>query len=73
MIIMHLVITSLFGQPLLQLGGDEVTLLTLRRMSADKVMKEKELEYQENDGKLDEDNGPQRAAYSHLPESVYIQ
>jgi hypothetical protein len=53
--------------------GYEASLVSVLCIRIDKIWKEKELEYQEDDGKLDKDDGPERLAQGHLPETIVIE
>ena len=53
--------------------GNEASLVSILCIRIDKIRKEKELEYQEDDGKLDEDDGPERLAQGHRPETIVIE
>ena len=53
--------------------GYEASLVSVLGICIDKVRKEEELEHQENDGKLDEDDGPERLAQGHCPETIVIE
>ena len=53
--------------------GYEASLVSILCIRIDKVRKEKELEHQEDDGKLDEDDGPERLAQGHRPETIVIE
>ena len=53
--------------------GYEDSLVSILCICIDKVRKEKELEHQEDDGKLDEDDGPERLAQGHRPEAIIIE
>ena len=53
--------------------GYEASLVSILCICIDKVRKEKELEHQEDDGKFDEDDGPERLAQGHLPETIVIE
>ena len=53
--------------------GYEACLVSILCICIDKVRKEKELEHQEDDGKLDEDDGPERLAQGHRPEAIIIE
>ena len=53
--------------------GNEASLVSVLCIRIDKVRKEKELEHQEDDGKLDEDDGPERLAQGHRPEAIIIE
>ena len=52
---------------------NEACLVSVLCIRIDKIRKEKELEHQEDDGKLDEDDGPERLAQGHLPETIVIE
>ena len=53
--------------------GNEASLVSILCIRIDKIRKEEELEHQEDDGKLDEDDGPERLAQGHLPETIVIE
>ena len=53
--------------------GYEASLISILCICIDKVWKEEEFEHQEDDGKLDEDDGPERLAQGHLPEAIIIE
>ena len=53
--------------------GYEASLVSILSIRIDKVRKEKELEHQEDDGKLDEDDSPERLAQGHRPETIVIE
>ena len=53
--------------------GYESSLVSILCICIDKIRKEKELEHQEDDGKLDEDDGPERLAQGHRPETIIIE
>ena len=53
--------------------GNEASLVSILCIRIDKIRKEEELEHQEDDGKLDEDDGPERFAQGHLPETIVIE
>ena len=53
--------------------GNEASLVSVFCIRIDKIRKEKELEHQKDDGKLDEDDGPERLAQGHLPETIVIE
>ena len=53
--------------------GYEACLVSVLGIRIDKIRKEKELEYQEDDGKLDEDDCPERLAQGHRPETIVIE
>ena len=53
--------------------GYESSLVSILCICIDKIRKEEELEHQEDDGKLDEDDGPERLAQGHLPETIVIE
>ena len=52
--------------------GYEASLVSVLGIRIDKIRKE-ELEHQEDDGKLDEDDGPERLAQGHRPETIVIE
>ena len=51
----------------------EASLVSILCICIDKIRKEEEFEHQEDDGKLDEDDGPERLAQGHLPETIVIE
>ena len=53
--------------------GYEASLVSVLGIRIDKIRKEEELEHQEDDGKLDEDDSPQRLAQGHRPETIVIE
>ena len=53
--------------------GDKARLVSVLGIRIDKIWKEEELEHQEDDGKLDEDDGPERLAQGHRPETIVIE
>ena len=53
--------------------GNEASLVSVFGIRIDKIRKEEELEHQEDDGKLDEDDGPERLAQGHRPETIVIE
>lgn len=53
--------------------GNEASLVSVLGIRIDKIRKEKELEHQEDDGKLDEDDCPERLAQGHRPETIVIE
>ena len=53
--------------------GYEACLVSILCICIDKIGKEEEFEHQEDDGKLDEDDGPERLAQGHLPETIVIE
>ena len=53
--------------------GYEASLVSVLGIRIDKIWKEKELEHQEDDGKLDEDDCPERLAQGHRPETIVIE
>ena len=53
--------------------GNEASLVSVLCICIDKIRKEEEFEHQEDDGKFDEDNGPERLAQGHLPETIVIE
>ena len=53
--------------------GNEASLVSVLGIRIDKIWKEKELEHQEDDGKLDEDDCPKRLAQGHRPETIVIE
>ena len=55
------------------LGNEANCLVSVLGIRIDKIWKEKELEHQEDDGKLDEDDGPERLAQGHRPETIVIE
>ena len=53
--------------------GYEASLVSVVGIRIDKSRKEQELEHQEDDGKRDEDDGPERLAQGHRPEAIIIE
>ena len=53
--------------------GNEASLVSVFCITVNIIRKEEELEHQEDDGKLDEDDGPERLAQGHLPETIVIE
>ena len=53
--------------------GYLASLVSVPGIRIDKIRKEKELEHQEDDSKLDEDDGPERLAQGHRPETIVIE
>ena len=53
--------------------GYEACLVSILCIRIDKVRKEEQLEHQEDDGKFDEDDGPERLAQGHRPETIVIE
>ncbi len=53
--------------------GYEASLVSVLGIRIDKIRKEEELKHQEDDGKLDEDDGPERLAQGHRPEAIIIE
>ena len=53
--------------------GYEASLVSVLCIRIDKIWKEKELEHQEDDSKLDEDDSPERLAQGHRPETIVIE
>lgn len=53
--------------------GYEARLVSVLGIRIDKIWKEKELEHQEDDGKFDEDDSPERLAQGHRPETIVIE
>ena len=53
--------------------GYEASLVSVFCITVNIIRKEKELEHQEDDGKLDEDDGPERLAQGHRPETIVIE
>ena len=53
--------------------GYEARLISILCITVNIIRKEKELEHQEDDGKLDEDDGPERPAQGHRPETIVIE
>lgn len=53
--------------------GYEASLVSVFCITVNIIRKEKELEHQEDDGKLDEDDGPERLAQGHRPETIIIE
>ena len=53
--------------------GCEASLVSILCVCINKIRKEEEFEHQEDDGKFDEDDGPERLAQGHLPETIVIE
>ena len=53
--------------------GNKASLVSVFCITVNIIRKEEELEYQEDDGKLDEDDSPERLAKGHLPETIVIE
>ena len=53
--------------------GYEASLVSILCICIDKIRKEEEFEHQEDDGKFDEDDGPERLAQGHRPEAIVIE
>ena len=53
--------------------GYEASLVSVLCITVNIIRKEEELEHQEDDGKLDEDDGPERLAQGHRPEAIIIE
>ena len=53
--------------------GYEASLVSILCVCINKIRKEEEFEHQEDDGKLDEDDGPERLAQGHRPETIIIE
>ena len=53
--------------------GYEASLVSVFCITVNIIRKEKELEHQEDDGKLDEDDSPERLAQGHRPETIVIE
>ena len=53
--------------------GYESSLVSVLCICIDKIRIEEEFEHQEDDGKFDEDNGPERLAQGHRPETIIIE
>ena len=53
--------------------GNEASLVSILCIRIDKIRKEEEFEHQEDDGKFDEDDGPERLAQGHRPEAIIIE
>lgn len=53
--------------------GYESSLVSILCICIDKIRKEEEFEHQEDDGKFDEDDGPERLAQCHRPETIVIE
>ena len=53
--------------------GNEASLVSVLGIRIDKIWKEEEFEHQEDDGKLDEDDCPERLAQGHRPETIVIE
>jgi len=55
------------------LAGNELSLVAFGVFAFYIVRKEKQLEHEKNDGKLDEDDGPKRFAQCHRPKSIVVE
>ena len=53
--------------------GNEASLVSVFCITVNIIRKEEELEHQEDDGKLDEDDSPERLAQGHRPETIVIE
>ena len=53
--------------------GYEASLVSVLCITVNIIRKEKELEHQEDDGKFDEDDSPERLAQGHRPETIVIE
>ena len=53
--------------------GYKACLVSILCICIDKIRKEEELEHQEDDGKFDEDDGPERLAQGHVPKTIVIE
>ena len=53
--------------------GNKACLVSVFCITVNIIRKEEELEHQEDDGKLDEDDGPERLAQGHRPETIVIE
>lgn len=53
--------------------GNKASLVSVLCITVNIIRKEEELEHQEDDGKLDEDDGPERLAQGHRPEAIIIE
>ena len=53
--------------------GYEASFVFVFCITVNIIRKEEELEHQEDDGKLDEDDGPERLAQGHRPETIVIE
>ena len=53
--------------------GNKASLVSVFCITVNIIRKEEELEYQEDDGKLDEDDSPERLAQGHRPEAIIIE
>ena len=53
--------------------GDKASLVSIFCITVNIIRKEEELEHQEDDGKLDEDDSPERLAQGHRPETIIIE
>ena len=53
--------------------GNEASLVSVFYITVNIIRKEKELEHQEDDGKFDEDDSPERLAQGHRPETIVIE
>ena len=53
--------------------GYEASLVSILCVCINKIRKEEEFEHQEDDSKFDEDDGPERLAQGHRPETIVIE
>ena len=53
--------------------GNKASLVSVFCITVNIIRKEEELEHQEDDGKLDEDDSPERLAQGHRPETIVIE
>ena len=53
--------------------GYKASLVSVLGIRIDKIRKEEKFEHQEDDGKFDEDDGPERLAQGHRPETIVIE
>ena len=53
--------------------GYEASLVSVLCITVNIIRKEEELEHQKDDGKLDEDDGPERLTQGHRPEAIIIE
>ena len=55
-----------------ELGGHESGFVAFGMLTQE-IGKEKELQYHKDDEQLDEDDGPQRPAQAHVPETIDVE
>ena len=55
------------------LPGYKLGLVSLVGLAVNVVGEEEQLEHEKDNHKFDEDDGPERFAYGHLPESIVVE